>query len=149
MFGNLKRIADSVQGLWNELSRCGELLAVMAQESDHDEHLEARVTDLERRLSQAMAEAEALTIKAESRFKAARAAEERERAHREKAEEAAEQLAGLDEEELASLPPEYLNLIQRGDVGGGEAEGMQPMRSPVADGPTGKERAKALKWGRV
>ena len=53
-----------------------------------------------------------------------------------------------DEEGMEGLPPEYLDLISGRDGDEGEEEGVQPMHQGMDGAPTGKGRAKAMKWGR-
>jgi hypothetical protein len=98
-----------------------------------------RLASLEASQRRIEAEAEALVIKAESKFKAARAAEERTR-HAQARSRVDEELE--EDEEPGGVHPAY--------AGRGEAGGMPPMSNHVGAGSlSGKEIQRARKRGLI
>lgn len=105
-----------------------------------------RVSELEGALEGAMGQARGLVTEAESRFAAARAAEERSRGMMKRAERLQTELAEGDEEGLEPL--DYIvNQLPQGDANGGQEQAMPPMRDPLADRVAGKDAATRAKWG--
>lgn len=105
-----------------------------------------RVTALEGELEAAIGQARGLITEAESRFAAARAAEERSRGMMKRAEKLQADLADGDEEGVEPL--DYIRqFVPNGDVEGGGGEGVPPMRDRMADRLTGKQAARQAKFG--
>ncbi len=124
-----------------ELSACLHLLVEVHQDlSVHVKHiletwteegtLRERVLALEQTIHVERAEAEAIAIEAESRFKAARSAEERARHILKTAEAATAKLGEGDEEGTDRAIERYLDL-QESDDRGSEDNGVQPVPPPV------------------
>lgn len=92
------------------------------------------------------AEVEAMMTKAESRFSAARAAEERNRRGRRQAEDDDDDAEG--ELDFDALPAHYQAALQ-GHARAGDEEGVQPVQMELdADDPSGDayQWAAAMKW---
>lgn len=143
MIRYFRALLEALQEAATALSTGVSLLYDLREGSSPDGLLD-RLEKLERSRAEWEAEVEAELIRADSRFRAARAAEERART-KEKNAEAATDL--LDEESVEELPPEYLRLLQKSDAVGGEEEGMHPVRDRVATRAEGKALARQLKWG--
>lgn len=147
MIDALKRLPDTLQSLSGSIFELVQRLDALLRQWDEMGGVEGRIEALELSRAKWEAEVEALALQAESRFKQARAAEERARGMEQRAEKLREAISG-DEEGMEGLPPEYLDLISGRDGDEGEEEGVQPMHQGMDGAPTGKERAKAMKWGR-
>lgn len=146
MFANFKRIADGVQALTAELRGIREALDARPV----DDALKGRVQALEADVAKRIAEAEALVLQAESKFKQARAAEERERHNAKRAEEAREELESLREESLDPFEAAgQAWQLHQGDAEGGGSEGVSPVRNGVEIPPSPEQVAARLKFGGV
>lgn len=145
MIARIKAALDALPRLTALLEALVGVLSEAAQRVQGADQLEGRVDDLERGLSQVYAEAEALVTRAESRFGAARAAEERARGM----ERRAQALSGGDEgdEEGAAPLDAYLRALQDGHAPGGQEEGVQPVHQAVEPPLDGKELARRRKYG--
>ena len=115
-------------------------------EQPTDPALGARLDDLERRLSLELAEAEATRVKANGRFDAARASEERARRLAAVESGAEEGDDGGDPEAIAEA---YAQLdVLPGNGAGSEAGPVFAMPSHMARARGRKDQALNAKWGR-
>lgn len=150
MIAWFKALLEALQSLNHGLFRVCGMLEEVSQRIPTDDALQERVEALERSRATWEAEVEGQLMKAESKFKVARASEERARGMMKRAEEAEEAGEG-DEEILEEVPDWYIDLVREGHAGGGEAGGVQPVREDVEGNSgrpaAGKDQAKALKWG--
>lgn len=126
------------------LASLAEAVQEAASGPRRDDDLAQRVAALERERASVLAEAEALITRAESRFGAARASEERSRGMLKRA----EALAGVEDGDEESEDPfeAYGDLFQRSYGAGGQEDGVQPVPPGVAP-VSGKDLARAMKWG--
>lgn len=151
MISYFREALRALQALSTGVHTLCDLCRLHLEESGGAPRLEGRLEELERTRAKWEAELEGLMLKAEGKFNAARAAEERTRAKEKRAEELHEAVHG-DPEELEDLPPEYRELLRRLDGEGGEGEGVQPMPAGLdgrSEGPRPhpRDRAKMIKWG--
>lgn len=140
--GTLRALQDIADSLGGVLQALHELSTAPAP----DHGLESRVADLELSIERRAAEAEALLLKAQGKYDAARAAEERQRRLKESAERAAEGDPDLFEE-LARAQAAAGEVYQ-GDANGSEPGGMPALHGAVAPRLTEREGAYAAKWAR-
>lgn len=141
-----RALLASVQSIASALSHLGELLEGQVRVGSDTADLENRIGAVERRLSHELAEAEATYVKAESKFKAARAAEERARHHAKSANGAEDGEETFTEDELVAAYEEA--GIPLGDEAAGPGEGMPPVPSRMERRVRSKSNALALKFGR-
>jgi len=141
MFKSLRELSEGVRSLVTVITALAGLVDAVLEAWAEDGKLRERVGALEASVTQNMAEAEALEIKAESRFKAARSSEERARGILNAAEELNSQLAPDDEDGPGEIPPEWFDLQARNGIGG-EAPGVQQVHEGVGF-PTTREQEKA------
>lgn len=139
LLGTLKEIATAL-GACVAVLEAG--LTVRSETSDFEQRLAA----LEREITKREAEAEATLVQAESRFKAARAAEERARHHARTAEVAGEGEEDLSPEEIAAAYEEA--GLPLGDAEVGPEEGLHPLPSRMERRRASKSNALELKFGR-
>jgi len=145
MFRAFRDVADQLQLLRAVVEDATATLAAAIQDGPTGGGLEDRVGALEGSLTRHMAEAESLILKAEGKFHAARAAEERSRGKEKRAEELL--ASASDEEGEGPLPEWYLDQLRRGDGGGGTEEGVQPVRNGVETREETVARLRAMKLG--
>lgn len=146
MFSWFKELLRAVERIAIHLGRIHEYLEEGVRVGADTADLEERVGAVERELSKALADAEATYIRAESKFKAARAAEERARHHARSANGAEDGEETLTEDELVAAYEEA--GIPLGDEAPGPEEGMQPVPSRMERRRYSKSNALALKFGR-
>lgn len=120
----LRQLPAALQELAAVLNRLLHALSALLDRWEEGEGVEARVRALELSRATWEAEIEALGTKVESRFKAARAAEERARSHAEKA----EAVAAEGDPEGEDPFEEWLKFIQEGNAQGGAPDGVRPLR---------------------
>lgn len=140
MFGRIRsHVSSFVQALGGVavgLDRIAGLLAALV-EREGSADLADRVDALERSRALWEAEIEGEAQRAESKFRLARAAEERTRAMARSVTEEG------DDEGLDDIPEQYRRLLSERDGEGGSEEGLQPVREVV--GPSRQERKNALR----
>jgi len=141
MFASIKALSASAQALAVALEHIGTVLPDVLEAWKSVEPLEQRLAELERGRSQWEAQVEAEFVRAESKFKQARNAEERTRTMAANA----KALADSDEGEDA-VRDEYLEFLRSNGEAVGD-EGLPTLPTPVAVDP--KARAIAAKFGRV
>ena len=132
MFGNLRSLSAGVQDLAAALRHISEVLPEVLTALETAEPLETRLAELERARSQWEAQVEAELLRADSKFKQARNAEERTRTMAANA----KALADSDEGEDA-VRDEYLEFLR----GNGEAAGdeeVPTLPAPVAYDPSAR-----------
>jgi len=149
-----KDIRDSFMRAAESISRGAEALSDIRQmmldnpsRSGWSEDFVQRVEAIERTIHSALAEAEASEMRAESRFKTARSAEERARAKEAslaKAQQGDEEGEGSDVDEEALR--EYLAELQQGDGEGGNPDGVQPVPSLLEARRTRRQQLIRAKW---
>lgn len=147
MIAAFKRLPGALQEIATTLRRACELLSSLLEHLDTDGSAEERLSALERSRTQWEAQVEAEILSSDSKYKQARAAEERARGMMQRAEKLQESVGELEEGE-EDIPQEYLDLIRQSHGAGGEEEAVQSMPANVGRAPTRKDRAKAAKWGR-
>lgn len=143
MFSTFRQLVRELSALRSTIDEGTTALEAALRTRAGDDELRERLDYLEGQLSVRLAEAEAIEIKADGRFKAARAAEERARAYAEKAEKAI--AAQGDEDELGEVPEWYLEQLRGGDGGGGETNGVQPVPSRMETRAETVARLRAVK----
>lgn len=152
MIAALKRLPESLQELVATLAAVAVLLREIKEQWSQARGVQARVEALETEQAKWHAQVEAELVRVESRYKAARSAEERARTLERHA-EARNGATDLDEEGEGDLPPEYANLLRQGYGAPSEDEAVQPMLPGVAnhreDSRSSRERAKLAKFGRL
>ena len=137
----VRRLSGSLAGLVSELEHISGLLFSVLQRLETFGPLEDRLAELERTRNQWEAKVEAELIRSDSRFKQARAAEERTRTMAANA----EALSSSDEGE-DSFRDEYLEFLRRNGEGV-EPGAVQAMPAPLAVDP--KTRAIQAKFARL
>jgi len=148
-----RKITRELYGIRNGLLTLGQALLKIAdrpQEAGGLDSLEERVANLERAIEAALAKSEAMIIKADSRYAAGRAAEERARGREEKAIALTEALAGAQEGQEQD-PFEVAGLRYGNSVPGGDGEGVEPvpaMHEVLENRLETRQALKALKRGR-
>ena len=141
MIAILRGVSGSLQGLVSELEHISDLLSRVLERLETFGPLENRLAELERDRNQWEAKVEAELIRSDSKFKQARAAEERTRTMVENAEALS---SGDDGED--SLRDEYLEFLRRN----GEGVEALPMQSvPAAVAVDSKTRALQAKFGQL
>lgn len=124
-----ERITDPLRAIHSDLanmSRSLQALAEAPQEASGLESLIDRIEGMERTLEARLAEAEAAHIRADGRFAAARASEERARGKEQRAEQLTEALQSTDPS--AQLDPfEEAGLRYGGDVPAENGDGIEPL----------------------
>lgn len=141
MFAILRGVSGSLTGLVSELEHISGLLSKVLERLETFGPLEDRLTELERDRNQWEAKVEAEFIRSDSRFKQARAAEERTRTMVANA----ETLQSGDEGE-DTFRDEYLEFLRRNGEGV-EAGGLQTV--PAAVAVDARTRALQAKFGGV
>lgn len=109
--------------------------------------LTERLDALERSYTRILGEVEVLVDRAESKLAAARGAEERARGMERRAEALRESVDG--DEEGAEPLDLWADNVRAGNGGGGEEGRVRYLPEDVAPPLTGKQAAKAFKWGGV
>jgi multidrug resistance efflux pump len=142
MFKNIKRLSSSVQELTEGLTQLILILSERPQDATMDTDSLARLDALEVRQSVWEAEMDAQLIKADSKYKSARNAEERSRTMAKRNEETGEGSEDGVAEIQAAL--EQIHL-QNSHVEGSEENGVQHVRPNMGLGP--KETALRAKFG--
>lgn len=141
MFGIPSKRSDALNDLVRVVEEISVILGRVLHNLDEQGPLEGRVADLERSRSQWEAEVEAEWTRAESKFKAARSAEERTRSM----ETHAKALAGSEDGE-DGITEEYRELVRlNAEAGADEALHLVPASVAI----TPKARALQAKFGRV
>ena len=139
MFRVFRELSGAIRGLVIVLKHISEVLPEVLEAFRVYEPLEERLSELERGRHQWEAGVEAELLRSDSKFKAARASEERTRTMAANA----EALAGSDEGE-EGLDPQYLELLRQ-NAEGVPDEGLHQMPAHVAVDP--KTRALQAKFG--
>lgn len=140
MFQRFRRRLAALEGIRDALGGLLEAVHELPIRSGGDAELEGRVARLELELERRHAEAEGLLLRAQGKFDAARAAEERTRRLAERAEEG-------DEDELEAIRAAYEEAgVPLGDEEGSEANGVQPVPSAMEARASSKQSAYAMKW---
>lgn len=139
MFRKLKGISDALQSLVAALWSIAEGLQGVLAAWEAEGGLRERVDQLEMSRARWEAEIEGEMVKVESRFKAARASEERTR-HLMRSNEDHEG----DEEGEGALEA-YFEAVAANHAQGGAPKGVQPVHQAVA--PRGKDLARRFKFG--
>lgn len=152
MIDAIKRLPEAIQEVGHYLRALVEVLTAIHDSLQVDGPTTDRLEDVERRMRLLEADMEATLQKAESRYKAARSAEERSRTMERHAEEIQEAV-GFSEEGEEEIPEEYLQLLRERDGAGSPEEGMQPLPPGMEHDSQGyrapRDTAKDLKWGRI
>lgn len=146
MFASLKRLsaaADRVPSLLEELR---DAVHGLNTHGSHSDEIERRLAALERDVERRYAEAEALQIKAESRFAAARSSEERARRYAQSGGDDGDEEGDLDAEAFRAALEEA--GVSGYDAGGGEDQGLHALSSRVGRRRLSKLNAHSLKRGR-
>lgn len=141
MFSFLRHVPAILQRMTQALERIAEVLPEVLEAWSTRGPLEERLAELERNRQHWEATIEAELLRADSKYKSSRAAEERSRtmaAH-------AETLSGGDEGE-EGIPQQYLDILRRNGEPGQEGA-VQTVPAGVALTP--KARALQAKFGRV
>jgi len=139
MFKQLRVLSGTVEGLAATMKHISEVLPKLLESWDRVGPLQERLTELERVRHQWEADMDAQMTRADSRFKAARSAEERTRIMADNAQAPDDGAEG--EEDLRA---QYLELLRRnGEAGGDEA--VHQVSDRVAIDP--KTRALQAKFG--
>lgn len=149
LFGTMGRISEALEALAalpGVIHASAQAVQGGITDSPELADVRLRVEALERERQQLLAEVEALTNRAESKLAASRAAEERARGMKNRAEELTRSVEG-DEEGEEGLE-ELAAYLQSRDAGGGGNGGVHPVREDVGRPLSGKEAAKAYKYGR-
>jgi len=143
MWKTLKAISEALGAIAARLEEGNGALFELVTQSHTQGNLEARVADLERSLTKQMLEAEALIVRADARFKAARSSEERGR-----------RLAAQYDED-AEYDDEGYDPEQSGTPGGtvgagGNGQGVFAMPTPEQYSPpiSAEDAARSRKWSR-
>lgn len=142
MFKNIKRLSDSVQELTEGVTQLIVMLSELPQSSTTDDGSLARIDALEVRQSVWEAEMDAQLIKADSKYKSARNAEERSRTMAKQNEETGEGSEDGMAEIQAAL--EQIHL-QNQHVEGSQENGVQQLRPDLGSHP--KATALRAKFG--
>lgn len=133
-----KALLETLQGIQAALDRLvPALIKALAVSAAHGD-LEDRLASLERELQTWEARVEGDMMRAESRFRAARSAEERTR-HAQRADE--------DDEEGDDGLEAFRDILQAGNVERGPEEGVLDMPSGVDGRASTKQRLRAQKFG--
>ena len=132
MFGNLRSLSYGVQDLGAALRHIAEVLPEVLSALKTAEPLEARLAELERGRSQWESQVEAELLRADSKFKQARNAEERTRTMAANA----KALADSDEGEDA-VRDEYLEFLRSNGEAAGDQE-VPTLPAPVAFDPSAR-----------
>ena len=142
MFKNIKRLSESVQELTVGVTELILMLSELPQAPPTDSTSAARLEALEVRQSVWEAEMDAQLIKADSKYKSARNAEERSRTMAKQNEETGE---GNDDG-VAELQAAFQQLQLQSEHGEGSQEnGVPPVRQNLGFGS--KETAMRAKFG--
>lgn len=139
MFRSLRSLSEALHSLSSSLQSISDLLPEVLQAVSTHEPLEERLAELERDRHQWEARVEAELVRADSKFKSARAAEERTRTMT--AHERADEDGAESEEDLGAR---YLELLQRNAQAGAD-ETVQSVPEGVA--VDAKTRALQAKFG--
>lgn len=139
MFAFIRDLARALQAVATQLRIISDLLPEILEARSIMEPLEERVSELERARHQWEAQVEAELLRSDSKFKAARAAEERQR----KMTADAEALSSGDEGE-DEVREQYLELL-RANGGGSAPVAVQAVPESVAVNP--KTRVLQAKFG--
>lgn len=146
MIAAFRQLPEALRAIAEHLHVLCKLVEAYLQEIQEHGGVEDRVDALERTLGKWEGEMEAQLTRAESRFAAARASEERTR-------HLAKSIGGDDDEALAGDEEgedgleEYVRLLQESDATGGEEEGVQPVRGRVASPSEVKAELRRMKLG--
>lgn len=143
MFRLIRETSEAIRGLQLSLIDATQVLSRHVQLLQHDDGVQERLETLERSRALHEAEVEALILSAESKFKAARASEERQRT-------VARANGGADEsdEEGLAILEAYRALIAEGDAGGGGGEELPALQADLAANPEiQKSQAVRMKYG--
>lgn len=154
MISYFRRVLSTLQALSRALDRGVTALERWVETRPMSHQLQERVESIERELQQWEAQVEAELLRAESKFKQARNAEERARGMKDRAEALSNADAGAEEGEgegeldLEDLPPAYRQALLELDAEERPEEGVQPMYQGVEGRQAGREHAKNVKFGR-
>lgn len=135
----LETLQELSTGVWQAVGLLQELL-----EGSNPGALVERLEALERNQAKWEAQVESELIHAESRFKAARAAEERARHQAQKVEAEPDE---YDEEELEEIAEAYRPFLSEGDGARSPEGGVHPVRDRVETRAGQKDQARLAKWG--
>jgi hypothetical protein len=142
MFKTIKRLSDTIQALTEGVTQLIVMLSELPQGSTTDTESAARLDALEVRQSVWEAEIEAQLVKADSKYKSARNAEERSRTMARRDAETSEG----DEDGVAELQAALEQIqLQNQHAEGSQENGVQPMRQNLGIHP--KATALRAKFG--
>jgi len=142
MFKNIKRLSESVQDLTEGVTQLIVMLSELPQNSTTDDGALARIDALEVRQSVWEAEMDAQLIKADSKYKSARNAEERSRTMAKQNEETGEG----SEDGMAEIQEALQQIqLQNQHVEGSQENGVQQLRPNL--GSNAKATALRAKFG--
>lgn len=150
MIGYFRSLLDGIQELGRALQTVAVLLEELLRERNEVGDLPERIERLERARAMWEAEMEAAMERADSKFKAARAAEERARGKERRAEALQEKLDPGDEESEGPSDEwieRWMEELSRRDGAGSQPEGVPAVRPDVERRLAGRERAKRAKRG--
>jgi len=142
MFKNIKRLSESVQDLTEGVTQLIVMLSELPQNSTTDDGALARIDALEVRQSVWEAEMDAQLIKADSKYKSARNAEERSRTMAKQNEEIGEG----SEDGMAEIQEALQQIhLQNQHAEGSQENGLQHVRPDLGIHP--KATALRAKFG--
>lgn len=146
MIRYFKKLLAAIQAIAQSCAVLGDILSTGVREASGVQGFEDRLSSLERTLDVREAQAEATLERAESKFKAARASEERARHHANSVRRA--QDGDEDGDDGEDLFAQYAEQLRSRNAEASEVDGVQFVRSGMGARREVRESLRQLKFGR-